>query len=63
MEFPETTGYYTRNLARMREFYEVYKNLLNLLMALVKLPLSFNCLLIDKVKEEDKRIWYAKKYL
>lgn len=63
IEFPGTTGYSPRNLARMRKFYETYKDLLNLPTALAKLPWSFNCLLIDKVKEENKRIWYAEKCL
>lgn len=63
MEFPEATGYSPRNLARMRKFYDTYKDISNLPMALAKLPWSFNCLLIDKVKEENKRIWYAEKCL
>ena len=27
----------------------------------IKLPWSFNCLLIDKVDDIDKRVWYAEK--
>ena len=61
IEFPDATGYSPRNLARMRKFYVTYVNLSNLPMALANLPWSFNCLLIDKVKEMDKRIWYAEK--
>lgn len=60
-EFPTSTGYSPRNLARMRKFYETYISLSNLPTALAKLPWSFNCLLIDKIKEENKRIWYAEK--
>ena len=47
----------------MRKFYEVYGDLSNLPTALAKLPWSFNCLLIDKISEEEKRIWYANKCL
>lgn len=56
MEFPEVSGYSPRNLSRMRKFYETYKDLSILPMALAKLPQSFNCLLIDKVKDENKRV-------
>lgn len=58
-EFPGATGYSPRNLARMRRFYEEYKDLSNLPTALAKLPWSFNNLLIDKVNDVKKREWYA----
>lgn len=60
-EFPGSEGYSPRNLARMRKFYKAYKNFSILPMALAKLPWSFNCLLIDKVDNIDKRVWYAEK--
>lgn len=60
-EFPEASGYSPRNLARMKKFYEEYRELSNLPTALANLPWSFNILLIDKVKEAEKRIWYAEK--
>lgn len=59
LEFPDATGFSPRNLARMRKFYEAYRDLANLPMPLAKLSWSFNCLLLDKIKETDKRIWYA----
>ena len=40
MEFPEVSGYSPRNLSRMRKFYETYKDLSILPMALAKLPRS-----------------------
>lgn len=61
LEFPDSTGYSTRNLSRMKKFYEEYKDLSNLPMALAKLPWSHNNLLLDKVKELDVREWYAEK--
>ena len=45
----------------MKKFYTEYKDLSILPMPLAKLPWSFNSLLIDKIKELDKRIWYAEK--
>ena len=47
----------------MKKFYEEYCDLSILPTPLAKLPWSFNCLLIDKVKPMDKRIWYANKCL
>ena len=61
LEFPNTTGFSTRNLSRMKKFYEEYKDLSNLPMALAKLPWSHNNLLLDKVKELNVRKWYAEK--
>ena len=59
VDFPDTTGFSPRNLARMKKFYDTYKNLSILPMALAKLPWSFNCLLIDRVKDINEKIWYA----
>ena len=60
-EFPSFRGFSPRNLARMRRYYEAYGDPSNLPIALAKLPWSFSCLLIDKVKEKGKRLWYAEK--
>lgn len=48
-------------LSRMKKFYEEYKDLSNLPMALAKLPWSHNNLLLDKIKELNVREWYAEK--
>lgn len=61
LEFPDTTGFSTRNLSRMKKFYEEYKDLSNLPIALAKLPWSHNNLLLDKIKELNVREWYAEK--
>lgn len=57
------TGFSPRNLARMRKYYETYRDLSNLPMPLAKLPWSFNCLSIDKIEDICKRIWHAKECL
>ncbi len=51
IDFPNATGFSPRNLARMRKFYETYRDLSNLPMPLAKLPWSFNCLLVDKIED------------
>ena len=61
LEFPSVTGFSTRNLSRMKKFYEAYKDLSILPTALAKLPWSHNNLLLDKINELNVREWYAKK--
>lgn len=61
LEFPGVTGFSTRNLARMRNFYEEYKDLSNLPPVVAKLPWTHNCILIEKVKDINIRNWYADK--
>lgn len=63
LEFPDMKGLSPRNLSRMRVFYNEYKDLGNLPMALANLPWSHNYTLIEKVKDIDKRMWYAEKCL
>ena len=61
IDFPDADGFSPRNLARMRKFYVTYGDLSNLPLPVAKLPWTHNCILIDKVKDLDKRIWYAEK--
>lgn len=63
LEFPETTGFSTRNLARMKNFYEKYKDLSILPPAVAKLPWTHNCILLEKIKDDNIRNWYAEKCL
>ena len=60
-EFPNMKGLSPRNLSRMRVFYREYKDIKNLPVALANLPWTHNYTLIEKVKDIDKRKWYAKK--
>ena len=45
----------------MRKFYETYKDLSNLPTALAKLPWTHNSILVERISDENKRIWYAEK--
>jgi len=45
----------------MKKFYEEYRDLSNLPPAVANLPWTHNYLLIEKIKDSDKRIWYAQK--
>ena len=60
LEFPNTTGFSLRNLSRMKKFYEEYKDFEKLPTPLAKLPWSHNYLLIEKIKDVNIRLWYAK---
>lgn len=61
LEFPDSTGFSTRNLSRMKKFYEKYKDLSILPPVVAKLPWTHNCILLEKVKDDNIRIWYAEK--
>ncbi len=63
LEFPNATGFSERNLSRMKKFYEVYGDLAILPPAVAKLPWTHNCLLLEKIKDTNIRIWYANKCL
>ncbi len=63
LEFPDVKGLSPRNLSRMRAFYKEYKDIENLPVSLANLPWTHNYTLIEKVKDKEKRIWYAEKCL
>lgn len=63
IDFPDATGFSPRNLARMRKFYETYKDLSNLPPAVAKLPWTHNSILVERIDDSNKRIWYAEKCL
>lgn len=63
LEFPNMKGLSSRNLARMRTFYREYKDTSILPVPLAKLSWTNNYTLIEKVKDREKRLWYAKKCL
>lgn len=61
IEYPGADGYSPRNLARMKKFYTVYKDFSILPPPVAKLPWTHNVILMDKIKDFDKRMWYAEK--
>ena len=61
LEFSNMRGFSSRNLRRMRIFYNEYKDIQNWPMVLANLPWSHNYTLIEKVKNMEKRLWYAEK--
>lgn len=61
LEFPDMKGLSSRNLRRMRTFYNEYKDIQNWPVSLANLPWTHNYTLIEKVKDINKRLWYAEK--
>ena len=61
LEFPDSTGFSARNLSRMKKFYEKYTDLSILPPAVAKLPWTHNCILLEKIKNDEIREWYAEK--
>jgi predicted nuclease of restriction endonuclease-like (RecB) superfamily len=61
LEFPNTKGYSVRNLKYMAKFAKTYGDLEFVQTVSAQLSWSHNTVLLDKIKDEIRRIWYAKK--
>ncbi|MEE1046884.1 MAG: PDDEXK nuclease domain-containing protein [Clostridia bacterium] len=61
LEYPNSKGYSVRNLKYMAKFAAEYtdKGFVQTLSA--QIPWSHNCLIMDKVKTQEKRKWYIEK--
>lgn len=59
-EFPQMTGFSGRNLKYMRTFAEIYPELPIVQQAAAQIPWFHNCVLIDKVKDPEQRLWYIR---
>lgn len=68
-DFPGIEGFSRTNIFRMRSFYLAYSNCPTAVGQLQKNQLKFffdvpwghNCILLDKLKNFEERLWYAKK--
>jgi predicted nuclease of restriction endonuclease-like (RecB) superfamily len=59
-EFPEMKGFSTRNLGYMKAFAEAWQDEAILQQLAAKLPWFHNCIILDKVKVAEERIWYLR---
>lgn len=58
VSFPNIKGFSVRNLKSMKKYYiECTKNE-KVQMTSAQIPWSHNMLILDKIKDNDKRIWY-----
>lgn len=60
-EFPQIKGFSPRNLKYMRAFADAYPDELIVQQAAAQIPWFHNCVLLDKVKAPQERLWYAQK--
>jgi predicted nuclease of restriction endonuclease-like (RecB) superfamily len=59
-EFPRMKGLSARNLNYMKAFAEAYPDEQILQQVAAKIPWFHNCILLQKVKDPEERLWYAK---
>ena len=59
--FPEMKGFSSRNLKYMRKFSQSYPDQKFVQQVAAQIPWFHNCILIDKIKNEEVRIWYINK--
>jgi predicted nuclease of restriction endonuclease-like (RecB) superfamily len=58
--FPEMTGLSARNLKYMRTFAEAYPDRAIVQQLVAQLPWGHNVRLVESVKDEAERLWYAR---
>jgi predicted nuclease of restriction endonuclease-like (RecB) superfamily len=59
-EFPEMKGLSSRNLKYMRAFSESYPDEAIVQQLAAQIPWFHNCVLLDKLKHPEERIWYIR---
>ena len=59
--FPGMKGLSARNLRYMRSFAEAYAKNQPLQQAAAKIPWTHNCVILDRIKDPDARLWYIEK--
>jgi predicted nuclease of restriction endonuclease-like (RecB) superfamily len=58
-EFPDMQGLSARNLGYMKAFAAAWPEKTILQQVAAKLPWFHNCVLLDKVKDAEERLWYV----
>jgi predicted nuclease of restriction endonuclease-like (RecB) superfamily len=61
LEFPDMTGFSRTSLLYMRAFAEAYPDEQIVHQAGGQIPWKHNCVILDKVKDPEQRIWYIQK--
>jgi len=60
-EFPEMKGFSSRNLKYMRSFAAAWPDESIVQQLAAQIPWFHNCVLLDKVKDQEGRLWYIQK--
>lgn len=58
ISYPNIKGFSIRNLKSMKKYYLVCSQNEKVQTASVQIPWSHNMLILDKIKDDNKRIWY-----
>ena len=58
ISFPDLKGFSPRNLKYMKKFAQTYPDFEFMQQLAAQIPWFHNCIMIDKVKDDDERIWY-----
>ena len=58
ISFPNIKGFSVRNLKNMKKYYTECQKSKIVQTASAQIPWSHNMLILDKIKEEEKRVWY-----
>lgn len=58
ISYPNMKGFSVRNLKNMRKYYLICSNNKKVQKASALIPWSHNILIFDKIKDDEKRIWY-----
>ena len=61
--FPEMSGFSPRNIKYMRKFAESWPDFEIMQRVVAQIPWRTNISLMDKLKDEESRIWYAYKVI
>lgn len=56
--FPNIKGFSVRNLKSMKKYYIECTKSKKVQTSSAQIPWSHNTLILDKIKEDEKRIWY-----
>lgn len=58
ISFPNIKGFSVRNLKNMKKYYIECQKSKIVQMPSAQIPWSHNMLILDKIKDEEKRVWY-----
>lgn len=58
LEFPDVSGFSSRNLKYMRSFAEAYPDEAVVHQLGAQIPWKHNCTILDKLKDPEQRTWY-----
>lgn len=59
--FPEMSGFSPRNIKYMRKFAQCWSDFKSVQQVAAQIPWRTNRILLDKLNDQDSRIWYAQK--